>query len=82
MSDLNAVATAAQLAEQDKKRLEAYTKSLKTHKELSNLPSDLAQKQYGKLTPAQQKSLQEQYGNEDPVTKPDRGWLGTAVLFL
>jgi hypothetical protein len=78
MSDLNAVATAAQLAEQDKKRLEAYTKSLKTHKELSNLPSDLAQKQYGKLTPAQQKSLQEQYGNEDPVTKPDRGWLGTA----
>ena len=78
MSDLNAVATAAQLAEQDKKRLEAYTKSLKTHKELSNLPSDLAQKQYAKLTPAQQKSLQEQYGNEDPVTKPDRGWLGTA----
>ena len=77
MSDLNAVATAAQLAEQDKKRLEAYTKSLKTHKELSNLPSDLAQKQYGKLTPAQQKSLEEQYGNEDPVTKPDRGWLGT-----
>jgi len=78
MSDLNAVATAAQLAEQDKKRLEAYTKSLKTHKELSNLPPELAQKQYAKLTPAQQKSLQEQYGNEDPITKPDRGWLGTA----
>ena len=78
MSNLNAVATAAQLAEQDKKRLEAYTKSLKTHKELSNLPSDLAQKQYSKLTPAQQQSLQQQYGNEDPVTKPDRGWLGTA----
>ena len=79
MSDnLNAVATAAQLADQDKKRLEAYTKSLKTHKELSNLPSDLAQKQYAKLTPDQQKSLQQQYGNEDPVTKPDRGWLGTA----
>ena len=78
MSDLNAVATAAQLAEQDRKRLEAYTKSLKTHKELSNLPPDLAQKQYGKLTPDQQRSLEEQYGNEDPVTKPDRGWLGTA----
>jgi len=78
MSDLNAVATAAQLAEQDRKRLEAYTKSLKTHKELSNLPPELAQKQYAKLTPAQQKSLQEQYGNEDPITKPDRGWLGTA----
>ena len=77
MSDLNAVATAAQLAEQDRKRLEAYTKSLKTHKELSNLPPDLAQKQYGKLTPDQQRSLEEQYGNEDPVTKPDRGWLGT-----
>ena len=49
--NLRAVATAAQLAEEDKKRLEAYTKSLKVHKELSNLPTDLAQRQYAKLTP-------------------------------
>ena len=76
--NLRAVGIAAQLAEEDKKRLEAYAKSLKVHKELSNLPSDLAQKQYGKLTPDQQKSLPEQYGNEDPVVKPDRGFLGTA----
>jgi hypothetical protein len=76
--NLRAVGTAAQLAEEDKKRLEAYAKSLKVHKELSNLPSDLARKQYAKLTPDQQKSLPEQYGNEDPVVKPDRGFLGTA----
>ena len=76
--NLKAIGIAAQLAEEDKKRFEAYAKSLKVHKELSNLPSDLAQKQYAKLTPDQQKSLPEQYGNEDPVVKPDRGWLGTA----
>jgi len=76
--NLKAVGTAAQLAEEDKKRLEAYTKSLKVHKELSNLPTDLAQRQYAKLTPDQQKSLPEQYGNEDPLVKPDRGFLGTA----
>jgi hypothetical protein len=76
--NISSAAYAAKLAEEDRKRVEAYNKSLKTHKELTNLPPDLAKQQYAKLTPAQQKSLTQQYGNEDPTEKPDQGWLSTA----
>jgi hypothetical protein len=76
--NISSAAYAAKLAEEDRKRVEAYNKSLKTHKELTNLPPDLAKQQYAKLTPAQQKSLTQQYGNEDPTVKPDQGWLSTA----
>jgi len=76
--NLTSAAYAAKLAAEDRKRIEAYNKSLKTHKELTNLPPNLAKQQYAKLTPAQQESLKQQYGNEDPVVKPDQGWLSTA----
>jgi len=76
--NLNAAAVAAQLAEQDRKKIEAYQKALSTHKGLSNLPPDLAKEQAAKLTPAQQASLSQTFGEEDPVVKPQRGWLGTA----
>jgi len=70
--NISSAAFAAKLAAEDLKRVEAYNKSLKAHKQLSNLPPDLAKKQYSKLTPAQQTSLVQQYGNEDPVDKPDQ----------
>jgi len=76
--NLNAAAVAAQLAEQDRKKIEAYQKALSTHKGLTNLPPDLAKEQAAKLTPAQQASLSQTFGEEDPVVKPQRGWLGTA----
>jgi len=76
--NLNAAATAAQIAEQDKKKILAYQKALTVHKNLSNLPPELAREQAAKLTPAQQASLPQTFGNEDPIVKPNRGWLGTA----
>lgn len=76
--NISSAAYAARLAAEDRKRVEAYNKSLKAHKELSNLPPELAKKEYAKLTPTQQKSLTEQYGNEDPAVKPNQGWLSTA----
>jgi hypothetical protein len=76
--NLSSASYAAKLAAEDRKRLEAYNKSLKAHKELTSLPPELAQKQYAKLTPAQRASLPQQFGNEDPVQKPDEGWLSTA----
>jgi hypothetical protein len=76
--NLTSAAYAAKLAEEDRKKIEAYNKSLKAHKELTSLPPDLAQKQLAKYTPAQQASLKQQYGNEDPIEKPDQGWLSTA----
>lgn len=76
--NLNAAATAAKIAEQDKKKILAYQKALTVHKDLSNLPPELAREQASKLTPAQQASLPQTFGNEDPTVKPNRGWLGTA----
>jgi hypothetical protein len=75
--NLTSAAYAAKIAAEDLKRVEAYNKSLKAHKELTSLPPELAQKQYDKYTSAQQSSLKQQYGNEDPVQKPDQGWLST-----
>jgi hypothetical protein len=76
--NISSAAYAANLAAEDRKKVEAYNKSLKAHKELTSLPPDLAKKQFDKYTPAQQASLKQQYGNEDPVKKPDEGWLSTA----
>jgi hypothetical protein len=76
--NITSAAYAAKLAEEDRKKVEAYNKSLKAHKELTSLPPDLAQKQFSKYTPQQQISLKQQYGNEDPIEKPDQGWLSTA----
>ena len=76
--NITSAAYAAKLAEKDRKRVEAYSKSLAAHKGLTSLPPDLARQQYAKYTPAQKASLPQQFGNEDPVEKPDEGWLSTA----
>ena len=76
--NISSAAYAAKLAAEDRKRVEAYSKSLKVHKGLTSLPNDLAQQQYNKYTPTQQASLKQQYGTETPVEKPDEGWLSTA----
>jgi hypothetical protein len=76
--NISSAAYAANLAAEDRKRVEAYNKSLKIHKGLTSLPNDLAQQQYNKYTPTQQASLKQQYGTETPVEKPDEGWLSTA----
>jgi hypothetical protein len=76
--NLNAAAVAAQLAEQDRKKIQAYQKALATHKGLNNLPPDLAKEQAAKLTPAQQASLSQTFGNEDPAIEVKRSPIGTA----
>lgn len=76
--NLNAAAIAAQLAEQDRKKIQAYQKALATHKNLNNLPPDLAKEQAAKLTPAQQTSLSQTFGNEDPAVEVKRSPIGTA----
>ena len=76
--NLNAAAVAAQLAEQDRKKIEAYQKALTVHKSLNKLPSDLAKEQASKLTPAQQASLPQTFGNEDPAVEVKRSPIETA----
>ena len=79
MSDsLKAASLSAGLTEEEKRQVNALIKAVSTHKQLSNLPSDVANKAYNKLPLSQQESLVQNFGNEDPVTKPNKGWLGTA----
>jgi hypothetical protein len=75
---LKAAAYAAGLTPEQRNKLDDFNKSLAVHKNLSNLPPDVASQVYNNLDPSQQTSLQKNFGNEDPALKPNRGWLGTA----
>jgi hypothetical protein len=76
--NLRAAAAAAGLTPAEQKEMEAFNKTLSVHRELSNLPQKTAQQAYAQKTPDQQAALKRVAGEEDPVTKPQRGWLGTA----
>ena len=78
MADLTAAANAAGLSSAEKKAMQDLSKTLATHRELSNLPTNVAQQAYSTKTPAQQAALVKVAGNEDPAKKANRGWLGTA----
>jgi hypothetical protein len=79
MSDnVKAAALAANLKGQSKKQVDDLVKSLFVHRELSNLPKEVAVAKYAQLPSDQQADLVNKYGTEDPVTKPSRGWLGSA----
>jgi hypothetical protein len=78
LADLNAAANAAGLTAAEKKAMQDLSKTLASHRELSNLPSNVANQAYNSKTPAQKAALVKLAGTEDPATKPGRGWLGTA----
>jgi hypothetical protein len=78
LADFKAAAAAAGLTPAEQKEMEALNKTLSVHRELSNLPQKTAQQAYASKTPQQQAALKRVAGEEDPVTKPQRGWLGTA----
>ena len=76
--NVKAAALAANLQGQSKKQVDDLVKSLFVHRELSNLPKDVATAKYAALPADQRQDLVSKYGQEDPLTKPSRGWLGTA----
>jgi len=78
LADFKAAASAAGLTPAEQKEMEALSKTLAVHRELSNLPQKTAQQAYALKTPEQQAALKRVAGEEDPVAKPQRGWLGTA----
>jgi hypothetical protein len=78
LADLNAAANAAGLTAAEKKAMQDLSKTLASHRELSNLPSNVAVQAYASKTPAQKTALTNLAGSENPATKPNRGWLGTA----
>jgi hypothetical protein len=82
MSDnVKAAALAANLQGQSKKQADDLVKSLFVHRELSNLPKEVAQAKFAQLPPDQQTDLVKKYGVEDTVEKPSRGWLGSAAHY-
>jgi hypothetical protein len=79
MSDsLKAASMAAGLTDAEKREVNALIKAVNVHKQLSNLPADVANKVYNSKPMSQQQSLAATFGTEDPITKPEKGWLGTA----
>jgi hypothetical protein len=82
MSDnLKAAALSANLQGEQKKQVDDLVKALFVHKELSNLPKEVAQAKFSKLPPVQQEDIVKKFGTEDPLTKPSKGWLGTAFAY-
>ena len=75
--NVKTAALAANLQGQSKKQVDDLVKSLFVHRELSNLPKDVAVAKYAALPADQRADLVNKYGQEDPITKPSRGWLGT-----
>ena len=74
MADLNAVAGAAGLSDEQKKNIERLNKALETHKALLNLPGTVANQAFNtKLTPNEQKDIVTKFGNQPPEEKPNRG---------
>jgi hypothetical protein len=79
--NLKTAALAANLQGQSKKQVDDLVKSLFVHRELSNLPKDVAAAKYAALPADQRADLVNKYGQEDPITKPSRGWFGTALHY-
>ena len=71
--NLNAAAFAAGLSDAERAEIEALNKTLGVHRELSNLPANVATQEFKSKTAAQQNALKGVVG-EEPES---RGWLGT-----
>jgi hypothetical protein len=65
------------LTPEQQQQINGYIKAVDSHQRLSSLPSDVAKLEYAKLTPEQQKSLKDNFGN----VEEKRGWLGTALHY-
>ena len=78
MADLNAAANAAGLTAEEKKAMQNLSQTLSSHRELSNLPQNVASQAFNSKTPEQQQELVKLAGTENPAEKANRGWLGTA----
>jgi len=76
--NLKAAAAAAGLSQQEQREMEALSKTLSVHRELSNLPQKTAEQAYASKSPQQQEALKRVAGTENPAAKPQRGFFGTA----
>jgi hypothetical protein len=76
-NNIRAISSQAGLTPEQQEQINGYIKAVDSHQKLSSLPSGVAKLEYGKLTPEQQKSLKDNFGN----VEQKRGWLGTALHY-
>ena len=76
-NNIKAISAQAMLTPAQQEQINGYIKAVDSHQKLSSLPSDVAKLEYAKLTPEQQKSLKDNFGN----VEQKRGWLGTALHY-
>jgi hypothetical protein len=76
-NNIKAISAQAGLTPAQQEQINGYIKAVDSHQKLSSLPSDVAKLEYSKLTPEQQKSLKDNFGN----VEQKRGWLGTALHY-
>jgi hypothetical protein len=76
-NNIKAISSQAGLTPEQQEQINGYIKAIDSHQKLSSLPSDVAKLEYSKLTPEQQKSLKDNFGN----VEQKRGWLGTALHY-
>jgi hypothetical protein len=79
--NLRAASYAAGLTAEQKREIDILSKKLGKHKDLLNLPSDIAQKSYSQMPADQQQDMVKTFGQEEPEVKKPRGWLGTAFHY-
>lgn len=76
--EYDAMAAAAGLSPEERKKVERLSKALATHKTLLNLPQNVATAAANRLPASQRQDLAQTFGTEAPEEKPNRGWFGTA----
>ena len=76
-NNIKAISAQAMLTPEQQQQINGYIKAVDSHQKLSSLPSDVAKLEYAKLTPEQQKTLKDNFGN----VEQKRGWLGTALHY-
>jgi len=76
-NNIKAISAQVGLTAAQQQQINGYIKAVDAHQKLSSLPSDVAKKEYSKLTPEQQKTLKDNFGN----VEQKRGWLGTALHY-
>jgi hypothetical protein len=76
-NNIKAISAQAGLTPEQQEQINGYIKAVDSHQKLSSLPSNVAKLEYSKLTPEQQKSLKDNFGN----VEQKRGWLGTALHY-
>jgi hypothetical protein len=79
--NLKAAAYAAGLTAAQKREIDILSKKVAKDKELSSLPTDIAQKSFNKMPIDQQEDMIKSFGEQDVVEKPKQGWKAAAFKY-